>query len=155
MTLALVSLLLYDLTLCWSFIWYYLCITCFYEWTLLSSPLIHMNTGILSGAFFSSYVTISLSLPGGLWVSTSAYEGPWAACQPAVRRLRKTVSFLFLACYRSNLHLFTINCTHILLKFQVKHRKKMWTVKDVEGKKREENYLIKQFWTFRTLSQNV
>ena len=35
-----------------------------------------------------------LSLPGGLRVSPPTYEGPRAACQPAVSRLRETVRFL-------------------------------------------------------------
>lgn len=93
-----------------------LSLTNFNKLTVISSVLYHDPSILLHSLqyYFVPYVDLSLTLPGGLWVSTPTHEGPWAACQLAVCCLRETVSFLFLGCYHADLLLFTINGTRKL-----------------------------------------
>lgn len=112
-----------------------------------ASPLLSFARYFFNGISFltSGY----LSLPGGLWVSTPTYEGPRAACQPAVSRLWKTVSFPFTLATLVQI----ITCSLVTalrlcsnFNFNTRGRKQMerWIIKDTEKRKEGKSFNKKE-----------
>ncbi len=129
MTLAL------EKSLCFYMIWYRLCITYFYEWSLSSPPHENRCPFLTLGYRFLFQVGYEsphphMRVPGLPASLQSAASGkPWVS----------SVS----ACYRSSLHLFTINCPQVLLKFQLQHKEeKMNNERCWRGKNRKIKKIV-------------